>query len=39
MNTDDVVGAVIDSLNQQDVPYMIVRSPASCWLRGECELD
>jgi hypothetical protein len=29
MNTDDVVGAVIDSLNQQDVAYMIVGSLAT----------
>jgi hypothetical protein len=29
MNTDDVVGAVIDSLNQQGVPYMIVGSLAT----------
>jgi hypothetical protein len=28
MNTDDVVGAVIDSLNQQGAPYMIVGSLA-----------
>jgi predicted nucleotidyltransferase len=29
MNTDDVVGSVIDSLNQQGVPYMIVGSLAT----------
>jgi hypothetical protein len=29
MNTDDVVGSVIDSLNQHGVPYMIVGSLAT----------
>jgi hypothetical protein len=42
MNTDDVIRAVIDSLNQQGVPYMIVGHGTTQLLdrlRNECARD